>query len=382
MARLRSRPPLRDLMPQGPVLGRRARAAWGEDAGPSGARYAPGARRHPDPVLPVQVFGATYDLDLVLVTDHPDWDMHELARLDTPDGPVWLCKDSAGDTLRQHLVADVDGLQTVLPEVPLARSRQAVSVEDRGTEDRLDLTIRWTNPHGEPVVATFEGPVPRGVRGKRNSSTMGHSRDQVMAALDLPSQAFASKASVTIDGVPQRIVRILGLVPMQVALVQTQAGLSSGAWTQQATDAGPRTVHTESGAEQAWEVRREGDVTTMTQVGPWRTLTYTFHHDGEAIELAEASVTQAGREAPACRVRFLPALPDAACALEAPWTGRWILDVNGQPAHAAGTVRATPHPDGMDLALRAQAPRWCADRPLAVSVRVGEGVSVQARIVR
>ena len=49
------------------------------------------------PVPPVQVFGLRYDLDIVAVSDHPDFVMHELARVVTDLGPTWIAKDSGTD---------------------------------------------------------------------------------------------------------------------------------------------------------------------------------------------------------------------------------------------------------------------------------------------
>jgi len=377
----RARPPLRDLVPHGPALSAKARQAILDTAGPSRARYGE-RRRPPGPIAPVQAFGATYGLDLVLVSDHPSWDMHELARVDTPGGPVWLCKDSRRGSLEQTIVADVADLAHRLPEIPLRRFQREVEVEDRGQDDQLDLTIRYVNADDEPVEITFVGAAPTGSRRKRNGSTMGHSRGHVLAALDIPSQAFAKQASVTIAGEPRGLVKVAGCVPITVALVQTQAGLSAGQWTQRVGEDGVlRTTHA-SGAEQVWTVEDEGQTVVVTQRDDWRTLRHTFIRDGEALELARCEVVQAGDSVAACVVHFCPALPDVGARLDAPWRGQWVLDVHGQPGHAHGTVHARPTDDGVLVGVRATAPRWCLDRPLDYAVSVGpEVVAVQGRIL-
>lgn len=378
----RARPPLRDLVPHGPALSARQRQDILDTAGPSRARYGP-RRRAPGPVLPVQVFGATYGLDLVLVSQHPSWDMHELARVDTAAGSVWLCKDSRRGSLEQTIVADVDGLDHLLPEIPLRRFHHDVSVDDRSVGDHLDLTLRYVNADDDPVEIRFVGPAPTGTRRKRNGSTMGHSRGHVLAALDIPAQAFATSASVTIAGEPQVLTKVAGCVPITVALVQTQAGLSTGQWLQEVDEDGVVRTRHASGAEQVWTVEEEDDDgVVLTQRAAWRTLRYHFSRRDDALELARCEVVQSGDPVPACVLHFCPALPDAGVALEAPWRGQWVLDVHGQPGHAFGSVEVRGTADGVLVAVRADKPRWCLDRPLDYGISVSnDRVSVVGGMV-
>lgn len=364
MSRLRRVPALRDLLPHGPALSPGRRAALLAGAGASGARYgrrwAPGG-----PWLPLQVFGARYGLDLVLVSDHPSWDMHELARLDGPEGPEWLFKDSAGDTLRQSLVSRRADLAHRLPEIPLERHVRPTEVVDRSCDREIDLVLRYVNAVGEPVEVRYEGPQPAPRAWGRNGSTMGHSRDQVLVALDIEAQSFARRASVRIDGRPRPIARVAGLVPLQVALRQTQAGLSVGRWEQARRDGAMHTVHPATGSEQAWALEDGEGLVWLVQRDPWRTLRYGFRVDGdERFELVRAEVSQVGVQAPVCALHFAPALPDGGWELQAPWRGRWVLDVHGQPAHAWGQVWARPVGAGARVDVVASAPRWCTDRPL------------------
>jgi len=78
------------------------------------------------PVLPVQVFGAAYDLDLVIVSRHPEWNMHEYARLKTPQGEVWIAKDARESTMSQSIVADLPDIDAWMPEIPLQIGRAHV----------------------------------------------------------------------------------------------------------------------------------------------------------------------------------------------------------------------------------------------------------------
>ena len=73
------------------------------------------------PVIPVMAFGAAFDLDLVVKTKSDDWDMHEWARISTPDGPLWLALDSRTGSLDQVVIADIPEIYTWMPEVPVER---------------------------------------------------------------------------------------------------------------------------------------------------------------------------------------------------------------------------------------------------------------------
>lgn len=365
----RRRIPLRDLVARGPVLSARESAAFDEPAA-SGASLD-GPPLVEVPVLPLQVFGVPYDLDLVVVDDHPDWDMHELARVRTPDGPVWLCKDSRARDLVQTIVADHAEVHTVLPEVPLARRRGRVVVDD--TEAPRRVRVAYVNDDGEPVEVDLRaGSLAR--QCHRNASTMGHSGTQVLAVLDLSHRAFA-RATIRIGGVERKVERILGLVPFSVALAQTQAGFAKVDWTQ----VGATTHH--GAVEQAWTVEPEADAVVLTQVHPWRTLRYRFLRRGADLELARAEVWAFGTEAPACVVAFQPSLPDLRRRLRRPWEGTFRLDVGGQAAHGTGAVRVSPVEGGALVEIAPTAPRWLADRRLEVTLAVGaDGVVARSAL--
>jgi hypothetical protein len=367
---------IRDFLPEGPVLdpGRRVHRFGAER--PAGVRYT-STPASDLPGLPLQVFGVAYDLDLMLVSDHPSWNMHEYARLLTPDGPVWLAKDAREHTLEQSIVAEIDGLEHWVPEVPVRRRWSKVEVHDRSTLDWLDLDLSYTNLDDEPVRVQWRGPAPTHLERHRNSSTMGHSRDQVLVALDLSHKAAARSASLTIAGQRRRIRRLLGLVPLRYALIQAQAGFSIGSWTQSPTPDGARTVHA-SGTSQSWDLRSLGADVELTQRSPLRTLSYRFRRAGQALELLQARVEQYGRPVPVCDVRFSPALPDVRLTFEGTWTGSYVIDVNGQASHAIGAVEATCTPDGVRLRLLPEAPRWTTDRPMQVEIiRRGEALGVE-----
>ena len=90
------------MSPQGAVLSADDIAKF-ETVRPAEIAYTAGPRI-PAPVIPLQIFGIYYSVDVVLISEHPDWDMHEYARLDTPDGAVWMAK-AADRQLVQTVVA-------------------------------------------------------------------------------------------------------------------------------------------------------------------------------------------------------------------------------------------------------------------------------------
>lgn len=175
------------------------------------------------PILPLQVWAATYELDLILVSQNPDWNMHEYAKLETPDGDLWVMKDAEEGSLDQYIVTDLANVDAWLPELPVVRKSYPVKVVDNSTNKMLDMSFSYENIKGQKVEAWYQGKRPK-QRSKKNGSTMGHSRNQLLVALDLPYRDFGKKAGISYDGKPYKMNKLLGLVPFQITLTQTQEG--------------------------------------------------------------------------------------------------------------------------------------------------------------
>ncbi|MBW1879432.1 MAG: hypothetical protein JRJ84_13800 [Deltaproteobacteria bacterium] len=398
---------IREMLPQSPVLtGWERSRGWASEE-PSTATYT-GEPVVTFPVLPVQVWGAAYDLDLVIVTRHPDWNMHEYAMLRTPRGPVWLAKDAREGTMEQTIVADIDDIQSWIPEIPVRRKAWPLEVEDASTAEWLDLSIRYENIDGEPVEVTYAGKPPDLLQRKRNGSTFGHSRDAVLAAVDVSERRFGRRASVTIDGKKQRISRLAGLVPFRMVLAQAQGGLAVadifqeagapwevepdarevvGSVPPEAADAGMAridsraqpaftTTHTVLSGDRirrTWEVSRTDRYLDAYQRDDLRVLHYRFGVHGDAWELLSADVWQWGRANPVMHLQLEPALPDLRCPFEGRHVSRYVIDINGQENLAVGTLEAWWEEDGPRVALQPEAPWWTADRPMTTAVRLEEG---------
>ena len=357
---------------RGPVLDA---AAWQalQAASPSGAAYTDPPRGG-GPALPLIAFGVAYELDLVLVSDHPAWNMHELARLRvppslSPDGVVWLAKDAREDTLEQSIAADLpaDVLRDVLPEVPVAR-RSGLVVE-QGDAAEIDVVARYANALGQPMELRFRGRLPKPQRA-RNGPTLGHSATSLLAVLDVAAARFGSWASVSIDGEERPLRKAAGLLPLRVALAQSQAGLAVGAWTPRPAEGGPRVeiqrrpAADGGGGQRAWRSEPVDGGVELVEADALRTFRYRFARRADSLELARVTVEQYARDEPVLDLVFEPTLPDLRRPFDGAVRVRYGIAVNGQPGLAMGIVTAYSDPQGACWTLTPEAPCWTTDRPL------------------
>ena len=364
------------MLPGPPVLSAKERAAW-EAPVPSGVVYT-GPARVEAPVLPLQIWGLQYALDVVLVSEHPDWSMHEYARVDLPSGPIWLAKDAdaAGN---QGIVADLPDIEAWLPEVPAPRVAGPLVVTDNSTAHTADLRFAYTNPDGDPVVVTYVGPLPTEPSKPRNGNTMGHSRAAVAALLDLHLFRMGGEASVTIDGVDWAIKRLLGIYPLKILLAQTQAGFAIADFRVAGTAAG--FTLTRPGGAEPWPTRATENWTVdgdwLVREGPVTTLRYHLTDGG----LDRAEVRQVGVDTPLATFVFRPALPDFRRPFQGVAESAFVVDIAGQPAHGTGRVRATGAGDTVTVDMIPEAPRWFADRPMRSTITFADG-GYRAQITR
>lgn len=376
------------MLPRGPVMKPFERYEGFAADRLSGARYGAGTGLPLDaPILPLMPFGLTYELDIVVMTRHPSWNMHEYALIRTSAGLIWLLKDSREGTMEQTIIADVDGIDDWMPEVPVQRRQQSFDVLAETTDRCVSLELAYTNWDGEHTEVMYSGAFPRSLQRKRNGSTMRHSQNQLMAVLDLSHQNTGS-AQVSIGGVRQKPARLFG-VPVSAALQQTQGGLVTGSWLQEAAAGGfttaftarsgaivPRTWSLETlppsaapgaeglGVPSVWAVQDDAD----------RQLAFRFLQTADgALELRELRAWQKGQAAAGFNLSLSPALPDLRRPFDGPVTVRWAADVAGQLSHATGVLIARWTDDGPELELRPEAPWWVWDRPMLTTVRPESG---------
>jgi hypothetical protein len=363
---------LRNVLPGPPVVVGAERQAY-ELFQPAAVSYTQPVPAGPV-VVPLQVWGLRYALDVVLETEHPDWIMHEYARIDIPDAssgavtPIWIAKD-AGTDFVQTITAGVDDIRSWVPEIPVPRSAGAVAVTDRSEGDVADLRFQYTNPHGEAVDAHYRGAMPTEPAKPRNGNTMGHSRPSLAALLDIHLYSPGGDATVSIGGVPQKIRKLLGLYPMKFLLAQTQGGIAITDFVEQAgADPGGFTL-TRPGPDAAWPTQAseswvDGGAGWVVRSGPVTTLRYHF----VAGELDRVEVHQAGLDFPVTRVVFQPAVPDLRRRFTGEARSRFVVDIAGQEGHGIGHVVARWEGDDAVLDMIPDAPRWFADRPMQTRI--------------
>jgi hypothetical protein len=373
------------LLPEGPALSEQEHAELAGPAVPSRVRYT-GDPQVAFPVLPVQLWGLHYAIDIVLVSDHPDWTMHEYARIDLPDQSLWIAKDADanGD---QHVVAELEDIESWLPEIPVPRTAAAVNAQDASDEQRVDLRLETHTPDGEAVVLRFEGARPQGPPGKRNGSTMEHSRQAVAAVLDLAGQQHGGDVTLEIGGEPRGIERVLGIYSMKFVLDQHQAGFAVASFEQRPTEAGFELERPAAGVD--WPTRGlerwTDDGRTLRRDDPIITLSYEMPlaaGTSDARELQGARVEQAGHDIPLLELHLDRALPDLRRRFEGRSTSRFSLDINGQAGHGTGTIEAWWGPEGPVVEMRPSAPWWLAERPMRTEIRYLEDGSARVHIAR
>jgi len=355
---------LREVMPGPPALDEEARARLEPAPGATTTLGAPvvytSTPRVRFPVPAVQVFGLRYDLDIVAVSDHPDFVMHELARISTAEGPRWIAKDSGQDR-EQCVATDIPDPARWAAEVPVRRAPSPVRVADRSTASRIDLELEYTNCWGSPSRFTYRGPMPSAPAQPRNGNTMGHSRGVVAALLDLYLFRPGGQITVEIDGQPRKILPLAGVAPQVYALAQVQGGFAVVDAAMRGDESGftlsrpGRAEAWPTEAEESWRVVAHGWV---ERASPVATLLYHFVEG----ELDRVLVTQGG--ATVTEVVFSPRLPDVRRRFEGTARSAFAVDVNGQRGHGSGHIDVAWDGEQVQIQLVPEAPRWFADRPM------------------
>lgn len=364
-------PKLCCMLPQGPVLTPGVRYETFAEPSPSGVSYgAELGLTLREPIVPLLPFGLTYELDLIFMTKHPEWNMHEYALVRSSGGLLWLAKDAREGSLEQTIIAGVDDIDDWMPEVPVQRRHQPVEVVEAIGPEQVELSFAYTNWDGEPTEVWYRGKFPNTERPKRNGSTMGHSAGQLLAVLDLSHQDLG-KGRVTIGGQVCKPARIFGL-PVTAALRQTQGGLVTGSWTlRDGVDGMVSGIRARSGRvlDRTWRrVERDGGI-ELVQDDAERRLGARYQRSGDALELVQLWSWQHGQSAPGCLVSFAPALPDLRRPFGGDVESRFVIDVAGQRSHAVGRVTARWTQDGPELELRPEEPWWVWDRPMRARIR-------------
>lgn len=362
-----------------------------------------GPARTAHPVPPLAVFGVQYAVDIVLVTKHPDWEMHEYARLDLPNESVWVAKDADRNGV-QTITSSLPDLQGWLPEVPVRRIFAPLEVEDRSKGRDIDITLRYQNPKGQSVEVWTKGRMPKKPPGKRNGNTMGHSRDIVAAVLDLERFGSRVRAKMKIGDKSWGFQRILGLVPFKFLLRQTQGGVAIANYRLEPKPDGWAYIRPGTGGED-WPTASQDSWTSTAEVVQLNATqplkdgqvasdnaTNELTHDNGICQfrytfvdggLAKAQVTQAGLEEETFTMWIHPALPDLSRPFAGVATSHFRMDVGGQAGHGIGEMRAEWFNDDTVLvSIIPTHPHWLADRPMRSYLHYQKDGSVEVETIR
>ena len=218
------------------------------------------------PIVPMLAFGAAFDLDLAVMPREGDLAMIEYARMALPDRTLWLAVETKRESGDQTVLANLDNIEAMMPEVPINRQSVNLQATDRSTEFTVDVALTYNNTRGESVSAEFTGDPPIKPMKKRNGNTFDHAQNQALAVLDVASSESLFKANVTVDGKNVGLQRI-GLVPGQFALLQSQGGLATASYRiipdapgVGGADYGVVSVHTPGGGEEPEVVAQDPNV--------------------------------------------------------------------------------------------------------------------------
>lgn len=378
---------IRQMLPKQAVWSQKKRdLIFKKENNTAGVNYTSTRYKTLCPVLPFQVWAATYDLDIVIVSEHEEWNMHEYACVATPNGAVWLMKDAREGSLDQCLIANLPDLDYWLPELPVERKSAPVKVIDKSSYKRLDFQFEYENLLGEKVEASYTGKRIKTPMKKRNGSTMGHSRNQAMAVLDLPYRNFGKKARIKFNGKEKKIKRLLGILPFCMALQQTQGGLSVGTFQlEHISDTLLQSSHPikDSFAVQKWyKYALEDSLLCIEQKGNFRTIRYFVSLASDKLEIKAASVQQWNSLHESFRIEFERPLPDLRYPFRDTFSTRFVLDIGTQKSHGIGRVETYWQDEQIVLNMIPTAPWWVADRPMKTIVEILDGKRVRVNIRR
>ncbi|MCA9520819.1 MAG: hypothetical protein KC609_07595 [Myxococcales bacterium] len=360
-----------DYLPRGLALGDREQL-----------RFLTGAR---DPVryldtprsalplwLPFQLFALDYAEDIVLETSHPAWSMHELARVEYGEESFWIAKDSDANGV-QTVTADLEAIESWLPEIAVPRRRDELRVDDRSSDTRLELSFRYRNALGEAVAVDFSSPRPRRLERWRNGSTFDHSQQAVSAVIDISrKQMTGIRGDVSYDGRCYPLRRVLGLVPVRALLHQTQIGFvrASARISPCTTDDGGDALRIERPIDgESWPTRGRQEA-LLSVDGRRTTLSWSSGPTSYAYEFVDAELWRVRAfcvppmgAAPSAELRLSAPLPDLRRPFDGVVSRRFLLFVNGL-CHGYGRMSAKASDDGAELAITPIAPRWFQARPM------------------
>lgn len=326
------------------------------------------------PIIPFQIFAVPYKLDIVLVSDHPNIDMHEFALIDLPYGKTWIAKESQKGSLDQSIYTDDKRIETLFPEIPLPIQQCEMRIIESRKDQELDVTFEYTNLNGDSVEAHYHGSTLLKTLKKPNGSTMGHSKNQVMALLDLSSRSFGRKAEIQYNGEKAKIKKILGIRPFQMMLKQTQAGLSVGSKSIIERDG---EIHSEQGEmikSEKWAIKSLDTMLSFHTKNVARKIEYNFSKNQSDLQFSNASIQYWNHRHKTMDISVYPPLPDLRRKFILSHSSKFVIHVN-EKALGYGRIEVSwkslnevaPY---IEILIIPEHPWWIKERPMTTIIKI------------
>ena len=347
--------------------------------------YLSDARPFLVPVIPFQLFGVRYEEDIVIETTHPDWSMHEFARVRIDEKDVWIAKDSDQKGV-QTVTSDLSNLCEWVAEAPVPRHSSKVEVIDRSTSKLLDVSLKYKNSLQQNVEVEFSAPRPGVFQRKRNGSTFNHSSNAISALLNIPrKQMLGVRAQVKFDGKVYSVRKVLGLIPVKALLKQSQGGVAAASMKLTSKTFNEFTVERPI-AEDTWPTRAienwqwqgdqecTGEAKFSNRVSRWL---YRFQKG----QLVAAEVYAVESPVAITTMRFSAPLPDFSRSFKGEVVRRFIVEIEGE-RQGYGEIRCRSSEKGAVIDFVPQKPYWFASRPMTTKIKFVSQAEVEIRTKR
>lgn len=354
------------ISPRGPVV------ATPEDLllppSPSGVSYAARERLVAFPVLPFRLWGLDFDEEILFeLAGHPVWAMVEVARVVTRDGGFeWfaLASERSG---AQHVVVGTDEAAELAETFPAPVYDGRLRVIRLEGDGAVEYAAALHLPGGEMLQATVTARRPGSPPPRRNGNAMNHSRDRVLAVLDLEEFNWAH-ADVFLDGRRATVRLLAPFLPFAWRLQQTAGGLGAGVLDSRAGPAGvPLAVGIDGAARlSAWQWERRGALWELRGEDRMADHVFLFQPLGDGpdgpMELVQAEVRHGGVSV--VDLRFNPALPDLRWLPDRATTSAVVAGSNGCEGYMSGRVEVRPDGGGTVVEVVPERPFWACERPI------------------
>lgn len=318
------------------------------------------------PVIPYQIFAAEYLEDIVIETNHPKISMHELAKLRVNNEDVWIAKDSTIDGTQTLTLSDEKYL-TLFPEINVPRRVSKFEIIDSSTKEKLNITATYKNQFNEKQIIEFSSPrlTPKNQQTRTNGSTFNHSKKSVSALLDISHKNLKDiDAKVTYDNQDYKIRKIFKTVPIKALLQQTQAGFSSGEFTQEMTRENETFLKRNNSPVEQWTFDK-GILSTSDK------LREISHHYNENNELLKSSIHSDNKEL--LNINFSGPLPDLNRSFNLV-KRNFVVYVNGK-GQGIGEMSLECDDNNCEISINPLKPRWFKSRPVRININKQDGLN-------